>query len=296
MSVNWSLNETIWLEDSGKWTKGLPMAVLLTKAQQDAYEEQGYLIVRDAFSPERIQSLIVAVNRLMDRALAGECRIRWIDPTERLPGLVYGLFDPDKYDPAYGEWLDGDLAAQVDALIEGGSARYSMFALKGSGGALPYRVSWHRDIGRRGAPDEGEFLHRYHRRLLNFNAPLLPGDRALQIVPGSHLQPTTGEQIRAVAAGDDGDIAGAIRIELEPGDVIYYAIGLWHRELHLSGEKRWTMHGVFWKAGEQVIRNEYGQRASLLTPGHMDRMPPVTRRYIRRYIDSYPSGEPIMLA
>ena len=48
------------------------------------------------------------------------------------------------------------------------------------------------------------------------------------------------------------------------------------------------MHCAFWKPQYAVMQHEYAQRDAMLTPGHMDRMPPVTRRIIQNYLDNYP--------
>lgn len=263
---------------------------VLNPSDLNAYEDQGYTILRGAFSPKRIQSLCDAVNRLVDRALAGACEIRWIDRDNRVPARIPHLLLPDKYDPAFAEWLDEDLAPQIGAMI--GTARHSLFGMLASGGGQPYRQAWHRDIGKPGAPDEAAFLRRHHGRFVQFNAPLLPEDRFLNIVPASHLRASTAEEIQAAGDGEKADMPGALAVELRPGDIAYYNANLWHRGWNPGGELRWTMHCAFWKSEYPVMKHEYGQREALLTPGHLDRMPPVTRQYIQRYLDAYPAGEP----
>ncbi len=265
---------------------------MVTGADIDAYQNLGYLILRKAFSPERIRSLREAVERLMDRALAGTCEIRWIDRAQRLPQRTGHLLHPGKYDPAFAEWLDRDLAPQIEALLDAGLARHSLFGMLASGGDQPYRQAWHRDIGKPGAPDEAEFLRRHHGRFVQFNAPLLPGDRFLNIVPASHLRASTPEEIQASQEGEKARMPGAMEVELEPGDIAYYNANLWHRGWNPEGQKRWTMHCAFWRAEYPVMKHEYGQREALLAPGHLDRMPPVTRQYIQRYLDNYPEDAP----
>lgn len=261
----------------------------LSQKDLDAYHKQGYLILRGAFSPQRVQSLVEAVNRLIDRALAGECEIRWIDRSARLPNRMGHMLHPDKYEPAFAEWLDEDVAPQIEALIDG-PARHSLFGMLAGGGGEAYKQAWHRDIGKPGAPDEAEFLQRTHGKSVQFNAPLLAGDRFLNIVPASHLRASTAEEIRASQAGEAADMPGAMIVAVDPGDIVYYNANLWHRGWNPDGVERWTMHAAFWKSHYPVMRHEYGQREAMLTPGHLDRMPPVTRQYIQRYLDAYPEG------
>ncbi len=222
----------------------------------------------------------------------GAAKIRWTDRRRPLPARTGHLLPPEKYEPAFAEWLDEDLAPQIETLLDDGPVRHSLFGMLAGGGGQPYRQAWHRDIGKPGAPDETAFLRRHHGRFVQFNAPLLPGDRFLNIVPASHLRASTPAEIEASKAGELADMPGAMIVELKPCDIAYYNANLWHRGWNPEGQARWTVHCAFWKAEYPVMKHEHGQRETMLTPGHLDRMPPVTRRYIQRYLDAYPPGEP----
>lgn len=265
--------------------------VQIGKPELDFYQEQGYLILRGAFTENRIRALVSGVNRLMDKALAGQCKIGWIDAEKRLPARIGHMLHPDKYDRAFAEWLDEDLAPQIETLC-GGPPRHSLFGMLASGGGQAYLQGWHRDIAKPGAPDEVEFLRHHHGRFVQFNAPLLPGDKFLNIVPASHLRASTPAEIQASAAKENPQMPGAMVVEVEPGDIAYYNANLWHRGWNPTGANRWTMHSAFWKTEYPVMKHEYGQREAMLTPGHLDQIPSVTRSYIQRYLDAYPPGEP----
>ena len=256
------------------------------------YQEEGYIILQGAFSRERVQSLRGGIERLMDRALDGECEISWIDRNNRLPGRISGMLSPDRYDDAFAKWLDEDLAPLIETLL-GGPPRHSLFGMLASGGGQPYKQGWHRDIGKPGAPDEVEFLEHHHGRFVQFNAPLQEGDKFLNIVPASHLRASTPEEIAASEADVEvAEMLGAKVVEMEPGDIAFYNANLWHRGWNPEGANRWTMHSAFWKTEYPVMNHEHGQKEAMLTPGHLDRMPPVTRQFIQRYLNSYPEGEP----
>jgi len=104
----------------------------------------GYLVVHNAFTANRIQSLLAAVDRLIDRALAGDCEIGWIDKDSRLPARVGHLLHSDKYDHAYADWLGEDLAPHIERLLGNEPVRHSLFGMLASGGGQPYCQSWHR--------------------------------------------------------------------------------------------------------------------------------------------------------
>jgi len=266
----------------------------ISQKQLDFYHAQGYLILRRTYSKSRIQSLVDGVFRMIDLALAGECELNWINKTQRLPQRTPHLLNPDKYQPAFGEWLAEDLVPQIETLV-GGAARHSLFGMLASGGGKPYKQSWHRDFARGSIPDEAGFLSKTHGDYVQFNAPLVEDDRYLNIVPASHLRASTDNEIRESKGGEAADMPSAMVVELEPGDIVYYNANLWHRGWNPEGNKRWTLHCANWVRDYPVMSHEYGQQKALLTPGHLARMPAMAQIYMRRYLDAYPEGEPMSL-
>src|SRR5260221_8293626 len=94
------------------WSTSMNRAVLIGQKQLEAYEKEGYIILRGAFSKARIKSLLEGLNRLMDAALAGRCEIGWIDKDKRLPNRISNMLHPDKYQGEFAAWLDEDLNPQ----------------------------------------------------------------------------------------------------------------------------------------------------------------------------------------
>ena len=264
------------------------MAHTITPAERAAFDGQGYLILRQVFSPQRVQALRGAVEQLVARAQEGQVEIPWIDRERGIPERISHLLHPDKFDPVYAEWLDQDLAPHFEALI--GPVRHSLFGMLAGGGGQPYLQAWHRDLGKPGDPDEAGFLRRFHGRSVQFNAPLLPGDHFLNIVPASHLRASTAAEIAAAAAGEQARMPDALVVEVEPGDIVYYNANLWHRGWNPAGGMRWSLHCAFWRAEYPVMQHEHGQREALLTPGHLERFPGQARQLLQRYLDRYPEG------
>lgn len=262
----------------------------ITQHDIDAYTNLGYLVIHNAFTESRIQSLLAAINRLIDRALSGNCEIGWIDKTKRLPARIGHLLHPDKYDHAYARWLGEDLSPHIAILLDNEPIRHSLFGMLANGGEQPYCQSWHRDLCNPGANDEESCLRRHQGNFLQLNAPLLPGDRFLTIVPTSHLRASTCQELKVAKGNGNSSMPDAIELALEPGDIVYYNANLWHRGWNPNGEKRWTMHCAFWKARVPVMKHESGQRESLLK--HIGEMPTVASQYVQNYIDNYPQSDP----
>jgi hypothetical protein len=283
-------------------------------AEIKQYNEEGYVILRGAFSPARIRAMVEGYHRLLDRALMGLTEVGWIDKAKRIPARTSSLLHPVRYDASWAEWLDEDLIPLIEPMA-GGPARHSLFGMLNGGGGQPYLQGWHRDLGKPGAPDEVEYLKKHHGRFVQFNAPLLNGDQYLHIVPGSHLRASTKEEIAAskfnhlpehkdpntyatpdevklVLERDEGVMPGAMVVKMNAGDIAFYNANLWHRGWNPHGGVRWTMHSAFWLQRYEVMAHEHGQREAMTSAGHMDRMPPGTRAYIQRYLDAYPTGQP----
>src|SRR3712207_920727 len=107
------------------------------------------------------------------------------------------------------------------------------------GDGKPYVQRWHRDLAPTEGAHEVAVLERNYRIVTQINGPLFP-DRYLQIVPASHLRPTTPEE-RAVLANDPtGEMPGQLAVEAEPGDVVFYYPNLLHRGYNPAGALRWT--------------------------------------------------------
>lgn len=259
----------------------------ITTDDLSRYHEEGHLILREAFSSDRILSLRDALERLMDRALAGEIEIGWINQERRLFSRTGHLMSPDRYDPAYGDWLAEDLDPHLQTLL-GATPRHSLFGTLAGGGGQPYKQAWHRDLGRPGADDEAEYYRRHHGTFVQFNAPILPGDRFLNIVPASHLRASTPAEIDAAAAGDEAQMPNALVVELEPGDIVYYDANLWHRGWNPEGVNRWSMHCAFWRAECPVMAHETGQQEDLQRAGYLESMPAIAREYVEHYLSNHP--------
>ena len=250
-----------------------PPLKAISEKDQGTYATEGVLVLRQAFAESRVQALLEGVERMIDKGLAGECELGWIDRELRLPARTGHLLNPDKYHPAFADWIDADLAPHLEALVSGGEVRHCLFGMLAGGGGQPYTQKWHRDLCRPGGADETAYLRRHEGSFVQFNAPLVAGDRFLHIVPGSHRRASTAAEIEA-SRSESGAMPNALVVGLEPGDIAYYNANLWHRGWNPEGRKRWTLHCAFWSAGATVMAHEHGQREPLTRDGHLDRMPP----------------------
>jgi ectoine hydroxylase-related dioxygenase (phytanoyl-CoA dioxygenase family) len=199
---------------------------------------------------------------------------------------------PEVVQPAFIDSLERGPYLPIIEQILGSQVRYSLFGMLAGGDGEAYIQGWHRDL----APIEGEgqmpALESSMSRVVQINGPLF-FDRYVTIVPGSHLRPTTVEEIAVIRNDPAGEMPGQIEVEMEPGDVMFYQPNLWHRGFNPTGELRWTMHHAFIRADVPVCLHEQGQEAWMQTPGYLESLPPRVRAFMQGYLDARGKGEPL---
>jgi Phytanoyl-CoA dioxygenase (PhyH) len=268
------------------------MATAFSAGQRKQYEEQGFILLRQVFSPARIQSLVDAIERLIDRALAGRVTIPWIgESANRAPERLSGLLNPDRYDPAFANWLEEDVLPLIESLLQS-PVRHSLFGMLAGGGGKAYRQAWHHDLATPDMLHPAVIFNPEPFWFTQFNAPLKPHDRFLQIIPASHNRRATLAEIDAYQKDPQGDITGQMTVEMEPGDIAFYNANLWHRGWNPDGQMRWTMHSAYWRPDFPVMAHDAGQRETLQTPGHLDRFPKRVYATLMRYLQAYPQDQP----
>jgi hypothetical protein len=275
----------------------------LTPSEMTHYREQGYVILRGAIpdaeadGPLPIEALRADVRDLVEASAAGRGpEMPWINREKRIPERLGLMLRPGWIRPSFVRSLVEGPYLSIAAQILGGPVRYSLFGMLAGGDGKPYVQAWHRDLAPTSGEHELAILERNYRIFTQTNAPLFP-DRYLQIVPGSHLRPTTDAErdVLANARGThaqrgSGEMPGQMTVEMEPGDVAIYYSNLLHRGYNPTGAMRWTMHHAFVAAGQPVATHERGQEAWIGAPGYLESLPAALRPFMEGYLQAIPSG------
>jgi nicotinamide N-methyltransferase len=268
----------------------------LTESEREQYREIGYFIRRGIIPPGQIAALKSAVQGLVECSAAGSGpELPWINREKLIPDRLGQLLRPGWIRPAFADSLVNGPYFCIAEQILGGPVRYCLFGMLASGDGKPYIQGWHRDLAPTQGEHQQEVLERVYRTYSQINAPLFP-DRYLQIVPGSHLRPTTAAEREVLARDPTADMPGQLIVELEPGDVVFYYDNLLHRGCNPEGRRRWTMHHGFIRADHPVASFEWGQQEWIAQPGYLDSLPAGLRVYMQRYLDALPDGEPRNIA
>jgi ectoine hydroxylase-related dioxygenase (phytanoyl-CoA dioxygenase family) len=238
-----------------------------------------------------VQAMVAAEERIIERAHAGEFGddVRGFDRERRLPGFQNDLLTPEKCEPAFAEFLDQVIVPAVEDLLQE-PVRCSWLLLLTAGAGYPTGVPLHRDHTETGQSGELETIEQYRMKNSLFMAPLLPDDRFLFVVPGSHRRRATAAEVAASTslgpcAADK--VPGMIRLEMQPGDVLYHHTDLLHQGHNPTGLPRWTLISSHWVDSMPMHKIEVQNRAEICAPGFIQAQPPRLRAAMERYMQAY---------
>lgn len=192
----------------------------ITDEQLKAFNDEGYLIVEDALSPERVDAL----NTIVDRIDAEERAKRGIEPHAVLSkfrvvaddDLFLELLDSPRTFPLLWDILGWNIQLYISHLITYPPEPPDVKRVRKGAG-------WHQDGGR--PVQEMERPHpRLSLKISYWLSDVSKPDRgAMRIVPGSHKFDTRPPQ-----SDPDGDPDGAIEVRVKPGTAVLFDRRLWH--------------------------------------------------------------------
>jgi len=162
--------------------------------------------------------------------------------------------------------------------------------------------NWHRDSQFFRSGDEeaehGDIIAEADPpREMHMHIPLVP-TAASELVPGSHNRWDTPEE-RNIRLNDpvNGEMPGALRLNLEPGDLAFFHVNALHRGLYYQGVPRRTIAVTFSRQSEvrkataETMKAWRGYIATyqpwLLKPGYLDGVSDSARELFERFIDTY---------
>ena len=220
----------------------------LTPAQIESYEREGYLIVRDVFSPAEMAELRDTADFFARQALelTGDSDVIELDDAPHLAGgppLIRRLKSPHTNHETFAKMLAHPGLLDVVEDLIGPDIRWlhsKLNAKQPGGGGIG---EWHTDWG---------YYPHTNESVLEVGIPIDPSTEAsgcMLVVPGSHKGPAydhsqNGRFVGGVRPGVF-DPADAVPVEVMPGDISLHHVRL----LHASGpntsdwQRRLLLHG-----------------------------------------------------
>lgn len=209
------------------------------------FKENGYAILRSAFSGDQLEQLCARGHALRDRADRElPDGVRYVDKMHQDADHSWGVNEitrPGWFDPVLVNAIAAPalLGALHDLL--GAPRAWGQKMLWAPRGA-EYKLHWHRDID-----------HKYDALMpfkddrndhVQFNGALEEDD-SFVVVPKSHRRPILPEEIEALGAEHRGDLPGQVRVHLRPGDVVMMDAHALHRGSARAGAPRLSLHFSF---------------------------------------------------
>ena len=210
--------------------------MVLTTKQIEAYEHDGYLIVRDVFEAERVRQLISAADEfaLTAQTLTANTNMIELDPAVVAAGAptddgrsrLLRIKSPHLHHATFARMLaEPAVVGMVEQLI-GPDIRWHHTKVNAKQPRGSGHVEWHADWG---------YYPHTNCDLLEVTIPLDPSVEAngcVRVLPGSHRGPALDHSERGVFVGavppGSFPLADTVPIELEPGDVSIHHVRLLH--------------------------------------------------------------------
>lgn len=237
------------------------MPTKLSNKYHDEIEQNGFTVVRNFLLPQEIEKYTKASEALVQYARDGNwphVRTRgkqfppW--PKNFSPDIwgVSGLLHPDLGElskPFHDLYSDEKLLNVVCDILLIEKTDLSMELLNMLINPLTdFELDWHRDtIKPEVTPEEeAEDLLKFPYAGAQFNLALTEDD-CLIAIPGSHNRVrTTEEREKTIDPNRRKEfITGEIRVQLHPGDLVFYNNNILHRAAYSSKNKRLTLHGSY---------------------------------------------------
>jgi ectoine hydroxylase len=226
----------------------------LTDSERRKFNEDGYLIVEGALSPEQIEMLTRLVDATYERALG-----KGHDPKT---ALFYPNFIPD--DPAFQDLVDyPKVLPKVWGILGWNIYLYHahLIVTPPSGTAREDKTfGWHQDSGR-----VNQEMESHPRPRLSLKVGYFLSDSSQEgrgnfwILPKSHLS----DELEKPASGI-GQPAGAIPVLAKPGSAVFFDRRLWH-----TASPNWsevTRKILFYGYGYRWIRTKDDMTVQTLWP------------------------------
>lgn len=262
---------------------------MLSEEKQVFFKENGYLVVEGAFAGDRLAVLRATAGEIRDRV-----RERQPDGTRYWPGSakemengpergrytwgVNEIIRSELFDPAIVNGIGDDAVADtVEGLLE--EPRVWGLKILWAPIASEYDLVWHRDLG-----DQYSDLVQYkpdRNDHVQFNAALEP-DSSFIVIPGSHRRVLTDEE-RAELRTGTAELPGQIRVELNPGDIVFMDAHAYHRGHAEAGAPRLSLH--YSAQAQWVPLKPWGKPEDFAwqtSDAFLDQLTPRTRAFYER--------------
>ncbi len=226
--------------------------------------DKGYIIIRQCIPPDRLDELRDSFETLVDRQREIWARDRGSDDP---PGGVWETSAQPRV--SFDEVVDAQTANTVGFCLHRNTLGVSRQLLTGDEVGVhqmqlmcnpvsdhPGGTGWHRDT----SPDSDIPLEGIQQDMLRngpgyvqWNIPMYD-DNVLWVVPGSHREPDTPEQLAQLKEDRLAPPPGGVPVELQAGDGVVYLNHMLHSGSNYGVTLRRTIHLGYQSFGGRMLR------------------------------------------
>ncbi|MCZ7647803.1 MAG: phytanoyl-CoA dioxygenase family protein [Planctomycetota bacterium] len=261
------------------------------------WNEEGYVVVRGLFPPERAARLLGILERILGRWRVASAETGKPGGGPDAISMRHmnhpGYFEPDNRHEFLELMEAGADPGVLDFVrtILGGAPLFRCFSHFFNPLHKKEDGNWHRD-SQFGTPDPEEEKKAILDRAHNFSdgvqlqIPLVPSDD-IEFVPGSHLRWDTPEELRVrLSEGKKHNrepLPGALRLALQPGDAAAFnSCGLHRGRYHADKPRRTLM--LTYTTAQRAPFDYFTDQPWFLEPGYLDGLHPEARAFYERFI------------
>ena len=193
----------------------------MTAQQREQFEQDGYLILRNALTPDEVEFYVAALDRVYatEQAagrLSPEGALHLLSAVTNCPDAV-GLIDHPKTFPLVWSMLGWNAHIYHSHLDVHPPIRVPK----------PFRFEWHQDGGRQNRELETDPRPRLSVKLAYWLSDVsVEGRGNFKVVPGSHLQNWIEGPPRRDVEWPEPE--GAVEVCANPGDAVFFDRRIWH--------------------------------------------------------------------
>ena len=249
------------------------------------YRDQGYFIVDNVVDPQLLDLLEAAAWRVVEKIRSGAV----VDDDSGVrtggegvePQFVSGLIAPEFGEPLFAEYLGSEELVRYVRPMLGDELRLGWVLLCAI--AEDYHIGWHRDVGPSNRDNSYEkemaLLKTYRKHMVKWHMALVD-DPCLWIVPGSQKRYRTEREHHCMLQEPRGEIPGALRVDLERGQTIFWDGNTIHRGLKPEGMgDRLSLMGGLIDHRAEYDDSEKGDQQWMLAENLRPSLPEPTRQY-----------------
>ena len=251
---------------------------MLTRAETDAFVENGYIIRKGALSETDLQTYRSAIDRILHKCRVESLHadhLRYIDGERDDIWGVNNIFHPIIREQSLVDALAHPQILDVIEALIGERLRYHLCTLLVNSERKPYHINWHRDSAPDGEVPLETLLDRL-RSHVQLNGALYD-DETLYIVPGSHRRELADAERAVIQQTPKAAMPNQLIVKLEAGDIVFYNSSLLHKGYNPNDAKRQTLHYAVMVAppADKTANPESPtSQAWLNEPAFLDNLPP----------------------